>query len=200
MKGGEKNMKRIILSLITIVASLGLASATTVAAWTDTVSATTIEVDTASAEIEINTVESGTPSWGTSKGSPFHAIGLFPSNTATKTGYVFDIRQVGASTGDPAMALSGLLTDVTTIGGAPDQSKLLIRVYKGSDPISAGTEVSAWKTLAEWQVSPIAFNSNLDDAAREKRYGIEVKLDPSALDEWQDIEVNFTKQVSGVTL
>jgi hypothetical protein len=185
-------MKRIILAVITILASAGLTYATTTAAWTNTVSATNVEVSTGNANLQISTNYGA--SWNdTSANSAYHAQNLTPGSIIDG-GYAFGLNQVVTDSSVPGMSLAGQITG--TIGAPADHAKLWIQVYETADP----SVVSGWHTLADWEGGTIDLVSQLTTSTRAKSYGIKVQLDPSADNSWKNSNVFFNMNITGTQL
>ncbi|MBI5449552.1 hypothetical protein HY948_04535 [Candidatus Gottesmanbacteria bacterium] len=190
-------MKRILFALAALSLAVGTSFATTRAAWTDTVTVTSNEVQTGTADLRVATDGTSTAAsgnWDTaSQTSVFSVTGLVPGDTPKEL-YSFSL--YNNSTNPIAFSLAGQITTSTiTPDSGVDKTKLLLQVYNYDTP----AEVSAWKTLEEWEAGTVSLGSNLSNAT-VKRYGIKAQLDIDALDEWQTQVVDFTLTVTGTQI
>lgn len=184
-------MKRIILALAMVIAAGTLAYSTTRAVWTDTVTVSANQVVTGTTDLQVSTNDGVT--WDqTSQSSSFSLTGLVPGQTSAGA-YAFSLKNLSADAIN--FALGGRITPATVITGAPDKSKLSVQVYNYDTP----AEATAWKTLSEWEAAAaggIDFSSTLNQGAT-KKYGLKVKLDATATNEWQGKTVTFSMEVTG---
>lgn len=183
-------MGRILLALAIIALAGTTAFATTRAVWTDTVTVASNNVVTGTTDLQVSANDGAT--WSqTTVSSPFSVTGLIPGQE--KGDYAFSLKNL--SSAPLNFNLGGKINLATNIAGNPDKTKLLIQIYNWDDP----AENTDWKTLSEWEaagVGGISFNSSLNNGAT-KRYGIKVKLDSSATNEWQGKIVIFSVEVIG---
>ncbi len=200
-------MKRIILAVVTILASAGLTFAATTAAWTDTATATDIVVQSGSADLRI--WNSATNAYIESADSPFSVTDLEPG--VEKQGSAFWLKQFVSDPTASGMTLKGKITefkifDSTNSAQITDDSVLnaldddiQIQVYE----ITGGTGASGYKTLSQWKSISTGYtlNSTLDSAIpREKEYGIKVKFVNDPDNRWQNKTLKFNLEVTGTTI
>ncbi len=187
-------MKRIILAVVTILASAGLTFAATTAAWTDTATATDIVIQSGSADLRIWTSISG--AYGEIGDSPFNVTGLEPGVTKDG-GSAFWLKQFVLDSSASGMTLKGkIASSLIEPTPAPNESNLEIQVYEIGD--ATGTE-SLWYSLSEWKSSGRNLNSTLDISDREKEYGIRVRFVDNPDNNWQAKTLKFNLEVTGTT-
>lgn len=180
------------MAVVTILASAGLATATTTAAWTDSVSVTGIEIDTGTTNIQASANNS---TWSnTSVNSTFALTGLIPGHEKDG-GSAFYIRQTDGDNVN-GVSLKGQINTIELDTLAPsEKSKLSIQVYDLDNPANN----SGWVTLDVWEAGNVSFNSSVTQP-NVKNFGLKVLLDPSAGNEWQNQDLSFTMEVTGTQL
>lgn len=186
-------MKKILLSLVTIIASGSLIFATTHAVWTQSVSIEGNKIETGNTDIQITTKENipSEEDWNSSKQSSSLILsGLIPGEQE-KSGYSFSLRN--NSTSDINFDLSGQISNLSFIGeNGPDDSELWIRIFDVEDH----TKGSEWTTLSDWINNENSFNIKLPKGII-KKFGMEAKLDSDAGNDWQNQKIGFDMQIIG---
>lgn len=187
-------MKRITLAVVTILASASLTFASTTAAWTDTATATDIEVQSGSADLRIWT--SINPIYGDSGNSPFSVTGLEPGVTKDG-GSAFWLKQFVSDPSASGMTLKGKIinSSITPEGSAPNENNLEIQIYE----IGSGGTESVWYSLSEWKSTARSLSSILNTSDREKEYGIRVRFVSNPDNAWQAKTLKFDLEVTGTT-
>ena len=190
------NLKRIAISVITMVMALTVGAYATTAAWTDSVTVTSNIIRTGSADLQVSTKTDGagvlTYVWSTtSRNSEFDVSGLVPDGDFANE-YSYSLRSVG----DIGFSLKGQITAITYSKGEPvGLNNMRMRVYEhGTD-----NPVSDEYGLAQWINSPrslgeIGFGGDIRD------YDIRVWLNGSADNTWQGQVIDFTLDVSGTSV
>lgn len=193
-------MKKILMSLAILVGACSLIFATTRAVWTHNVSVTNNKIVTGSTDLRIATDYSQYPNVGTwdTVGQTTDVIfeTLTPGSNS-RMRYVFSLWNNSLNPLD--LTLGGKILNVKFEGDniPGDKSKLLLRVYNVDD--EERIQISDWKTLNEWENGNIPFNSTVE-AGAVKRYGIEVKLDQDAENDWQNQNVSFDMEITGTQI
>lgn len=193
-------MKKILMSLTILISACSLAFATTHAVWTHNVSVSNNKIITGTTDLRIATDFSQTPNignWNTVSETTDAILGTLIPGSNSQMRYVFSLWNNSLNPLD--LALGGKILNVNFEGSnlPSDESKLLLRVYNLDD--EQRIEVSEWKTLTEWQNETILFNSIIETGI-VKRYGIEVKLDQTAENDWQGQNIIFDMEITGSQL
>jgi hypothetical protein len=180
-------MKRILLAVVTSLVALSAAAYTTQAAWSHTVTVTNNQVTTGTADLKVYTNK--TAVWDSStSASDFTLTGIVPGSQIDG-GHAFWLRN------DSTTGVNFNLTGTITGSGAPEGTNLSIYVY---DVGNTGNN-SGWHTLNEWLAGTVPFGSTLA-AGAQKDYGMWVKLDSGAGNEWINQTVTFSMVVTGTQI
>lgn len=182
-------MNRVYLAFITIIVAIGIASYTTFAAWSDSVTVSNNQIQTGTADLQVST-DNGTI-WNTAtSASSFNVTGLVPGG-AESSGYSFSLKNESSS--GVIFNISGQITSVEGTGA--DQTQLEVALYETGSTSAGG---SGWFNLSDWQSTQKAFNSVLNTGASNvKHYTMSARLKSSATNDWQGKTVRFTLTVNG---
>ena len=206
MRGFFNAMKRIFLSLATLIIALTISALATSAAWTDTVTIGNNVIQTGTADLLISTDncipnivnELAVCGGGTFSDGPIDSdyvvTDLIPGQT--KSIYSFSVQN--NSIGNFQFLLSGRITPLATIvDNAPpvDRTRLRLQLYdvETGDDISGNLSLAQWEA-ASWSIPPYLLPGETIN------YGIRASLSSSADDNWQDQTVTFSFQVVGQQL
>lgn len=184
-------MRKILIALVISLIAISLATLSTRAAWSDTVTVTNNQIQTGTADLQIST-DNGS-SWNTSsKQSSLVINNLVPNSE--KNGYSFSLWN--ASTTGVNFGLSGQITAV--VGAGADENQLEIAVYKqGSTP----TNGTGWITLADWKSASQSLNNSINTGIGNfQNYNIAARLKDTAENDWQGKNVIFTLKIDGQQL
>lgn len=185
-------MKRIYLALLTVIASLGLAGATTFAVWSDTVTVTNNIVQTGSADLQVSNVSGTVGPWNTSTAASSLSItNLIPGGTA---GDGFSFALWNNSTAGVNFTTSARITAVTGLT-TEDKSQLEIAVYESGETAATG---SGWITLTDWESAVRSLDFTLTPGqVNAKDFRVSARLKSTATNEWQGKTVTITFTVTG---
>lgn len=195
-------MKRIALSLITLVTALAVGSFATLGAWTDTVTVTGNVISTGAINLLVDTDGDGSFSDSTEP-SNFVFTGLLPSATPTDGGYAFSLLNDDTN-GSIILNLTAevlpnaVIAPSTDTNGNPvtiNRDHLYITVYD----INTNLDVSAETPLSAWEAGPVSVGSIDPGLVNARDYGFRVRLDQNAINDWQGETVTFTLSVTGTT-
>ncbi len=192
------NLKRILLSIVTLVMALSVGALATRSAWTDTVTVTNNQIVTGTVDLLVSTnnFPGGSGAFNTATaGSTMSISGLFPGDTLTAGTYSFSLRNNSGGLVD--FSLTGQVVGADTLitpNPGVDKSQLMVEIFD----MANGVEV-AELPLTTWEAGPRSFTQTLTNLAT-RDYGIRARLLNTALDEWQGQTVTFTLSIVGTQL
>ena len=191
-------MKRIAISLATLVAALTVSALATSAAWTDTVTVTDNVITTGSADLQVSTLGPGLAIPGdelsfndSTAGSTMTLTGLVPGG-ASDEDYSFSLWN--ASTAGVDFNLTGTVSMVNysnPIITVADEDELMLTLYdvSGGVPDVGPFSMTAWK--AGVALPPALASGDV------REYGFRASLTPAAGDDWQGQTITFDFDVFG---
>ena len=176
----------------------GVAYSTTQAAWNDTVSVTSIQVNTGSVDLQVS--PDGL-SWTNGPLVTTASVSsLMPSATQTSvsanlfqlknfsTGATFTIGAIIPTTGaHPLQIMRGATNVTATI----DKTQLEIELFNVLTPTDR-----VLKTLDQWVLASQTFTGTIAPNSKEA-FGMKVRLLPTAGDEWQNTTVTLAFDATG---
>ena len=156
-------MKRLGISVLTIVFVIAIATGTAYALFSDTVQIQGVSISTGNADLKINNSDGPVDSGVT-------LSGLMPGDT--KLG-ILSFKLSNQSTANIGLSLRAKLTSA---GAELEnfENKVLVRISNNE-----ATESSDWKTLSEWNSGEITLNSTLLHSS-SKDFVMDLKVDSTA--------------------
>jgi predicted ribosomally synthesized peptide with SipW-like signal peptide len=182
------NLKRIAISLITMVMALTVGAYATTAAWSDTVSVTDNEIITGTLDLQVWAYG---PEWLNTTDNPDAPLaGLVPGDAPTGVGLeAFRLRYNNANI--PLLNLRARINGTTIDPTAGvNKNRLHIQLYNVDD-----NETYEY-TLAQWESGMRAIGT-IPNGNVQRHYEMRAWLDSSAGNEWQGQTVEFDWSIEG---